>query len=182
MVKKLYSILGFLFLSFVNLSWSDTLSLEQVATQALKESYHAYNGQLWEYGGIIYSRDGVVKFTQPPITIQSIDFNSVNPELLLIPDDQLLALYHTHPCASKTHYPGYFSQIDLITPFYFNVPAFILDQCTGLVHEFKPHVDHIFDNGKDVKNFDDSLPQETYHIPVGRIVGDIEEHAPDLDQ
>lgn len=73
MVKKLYSILGFLFLSFVNLSWSNTLSLEQVATQALKESYHAYNGKLWEYGGIIYSRNGVVKFTYPPITVKSID-------------------------------------------------------------------------------------------------------------
>jgi hypothetical protein len=96
------------------------------------------------------------------------------------PGDILVGLYHTHPCNSDAYFPQYFSPQDLVSAFFWHVPTFILDECTGEVHEFDPLRDRAADTGTVVRVLRKDGSRTWVRLPSGRVVGDIGDQGPDL--
>ena len=63
---------------------------------------------------------------------------------------------------------------------FYHVPTFMLDECTGQVHEFDPARDRARDTGTVVTVARKDGSQRQFHLPAGRIVGDIGDRGPDL--
>lgn len=159
------------------------ISLDALATHALKEAFNAPNGDHWEYGGIIVSRDGYIMYPMEAITSKAIDYVLVDPSKLMQPGDKIVGLYHTHPCAPDTHYPMYISRQDLLLPYFYKAPVYVLDECSGLVHKFEFGVDHIYDKGgawveEQLRN----CKIRRVYLPSGRIVGNIHQKGINLDK
>lgn len=140
-------------------------TLQSVAVHALKEAFNRPNGQQWEHGGIVFLRNGQMIHTSPAITDSQSDSLWIVPRNLKGPSDVLLAMYHTHPCLPDSHFPQYFSVPDIAISLFERVPTFVLDECSGMVHEFDPTVD------------DPNKTEETvtggHHVVIGRIIGNI---------
>jgi len=160
---------------------ADEADMQTTAVRALRWAFFAQNGYRWEYGGIIVVHDGQLGHSVVPGTLKMIDSVEIDVDKLRAPGDRLVALYHTHPCKSKEFFPQYFSPNDLISAFFYHVPTFILDECTGDVHEFDPAGDHSADDPAGIVTIlTKSGAQRRVRLLAGRIVGNIGETGPDL--
>jgi hypothetical protein len=155
-------------------------SLESAAVSALRWAFYAPNGYRWEYGGILVRRNGEILYTAFPRTLKKVDAVPMDADRQLNPGDTLIGLYHTHPCKSKEYFSQYYSPQDLVSVYFYHVPSFILDECTGEVHEFDPSVDRARDSGRVVTVMRQDGTRRVVHLPSGRIVGNIGDRGPDL--
>jgi proteasome lid subunit RPN8/RPN11 len=155
--------------------------LQALATRALRWAFYAPNGYRWEYSGILVRRDGQLTYT-PSRTLKMVDAVEMDADKQLVRGDVLVGLYHTHPCKPEEYFPQYFSPQDLVSAFYWHVPTFMLDECTGEVHEFDPNQDKAFDTGIVVKVMRKDGTRTWLRLPTGRIVGDIGDQGPDLSE
>ena len=155
--------------------------LEHTAVLALKDLRQWPHAAEWEYSGFIVNRHGALLYVSAPHTDQASDH--VIPDILtrLLPGDKLAGIYHNHPCYSTTHYTDYFSRADLIQAKFYDVPAFMLDNCTGDVHEFDWSVDNVRATGKDQHVILPDGRAVVYHLTPGRIVGNIGITSRNLD-
>ena len=155
-------------------------ALGPAAVHALRWAFYAPNGHRWEYSGILVLHDGEIMNNAFPRTMKKIDAVGMDADKQLNPGDKLVGLYHTHPCKSKEYFSQYYSPQDLISVYFYSVPSFILDECTGDVHEFDPAVDDPHQSGVNVtiKRLD-GRPR-VVHLPAGRIVGNVGDRGPDL--
>jgi hypothetical protein len=157
-----------------------TTPLEPAAVHALRWAFYAPNGHRWEYSGILVLHNGEIMHNAFPRTLKKVDAVPMDAEKQLNPGDTLVGLYHTHPCKTKEYFSQYYSPQDLISIYYYGVPSFILDECTGDVHEFDPAVDHPRDTGIGVNILRKDGSPRHVHLPAGRIVGNVGDRGPDL--
>ena len=157
-----------------------TGSIQSTAVRALRWAFYARNGYRWEYAGILIRRNGELGYSAFPRTLKKVDAVEMDPSKQQAPGDMLVALYHTHPCNPRDYFPQYFSPQDLISAFFWHVPTFILDECTGEVHEFDPALDRVSDTGVVVEVRTQSGRTRRVRLPAGRIVGNIDDRGPDL--
>jgi len=155
-------------------------AMQETAVRALRWAFYAPNGYRWEYSGILFIHEGQLGYSPSPRTLQKVDAVEMDADSQRAPGDTLVALYHTHPCKSEAYFPQYFSPQDLVSAFFYRVPTFILDECTGKVHEFDPVHDHAADTGTVVKVLRKDGTSHWLRLPAGRIVGDIGDNGPDL--
>lgn len=143
--------------------------LEETAVRAFRDIQKRSHANTWEYGGAIIWRNGELYYSAFARTDRKGDSISVTGAInSLLASDILVALYHTHPCL-KGYWTGLYSLNDIIVQVYWNVPAFMLDQCTMDVHEFQLGIDKVTDTGRIV-----TLPNgQKMHLPAGRIVGNL---------
>jgi len=159
---------------------ADGTTVESAAISALRWAFYAPNGYRWEYGGILVLHDGEIMYNAFPRTLRKVDAVPMDAYKQLNPGDKLIGLYHTHPCKSKEYFSEYYSPQDLVSVFFYHVPSFILDECTGAVHEFDPAIDHARDSGTVVTIMQRNGARRVVHLPSGRIVGNIGDRGPDL--
>lgn len=159
---------------------AEEASLESAAINALRWAFYAPNGYRWEYGGILVLHQGEIMYNAFPRTLKKVDAVPMDAERQLNPGDTLIGLYHSHPCKSKEYFSEYYSPQDLVSVYFYKVPSFILDECTGDVHEFDPAVDRARDSGKVVTVVRRDGTRGVVHLPSGRIVGNIGDRGPDL--
>lgn len=159
---------------------ADGPSLESAAINALRWAFYAPNGYRWEYGGILVLHQGEIMYNAFPRTLKKVDAVPMDADRQLNPGDRLIGLYHTHPCKSKEYFSQYYSPQDLVSVYYYEVPSFILDECTGEVHEFDPTVDRPRESGRVVTVMRPDGTRRVVHLPAGRIVGNIGDRGPDL--
>jgi proteasome lid subunit RPN8/RPN11 len=161
-------------------SLADESRLEAVAVHALRWAFYAPNGYRWEHSGILVIHNGQLRHSASPSTLKKVDAVEMDVEKQRIPGDILVGLYHTHPCNSDEYFPQYFSPQDLVSAFFWHVPTFILDECTGEVHEFDPLRDRAADTGTVVRILRKDGSRTWVRLPAGRVVGDIGDQGPDL--
>jgi proteasome lid subunit RPN8/RPN11 len=161
-------------------SLADEPQLEAVAVRALRWAFYASNGYRWEYSGILVIHDGQLRYSASPNTLKKVDAVEMDVEKQRIPGDILVGLYHTHPCNTEEYFPQYFSPQDLVSAFFWHVPTFILDECTGEVHEFDPLRDRAADTGTVVRVIRKDGTRTWVRLPAGRVVGNIGDQGPDL--
>jgi hypothetical protein len=154
--------------------------LQAVAVRALRWAFYAPNGYRWEFSGILTTRDGQLGYSPFPRTLKLVDAAAMDVEKQLVSGDRLLGLYHTHPCNPGVYFSQYFSPADLISAFFWHVPTFMLDECTGKVHEFDPLQDRAADSGIVVRMLMRDGHRRWIRLPAGRVVGDIGDQGPDL--
>jgi hypothetical protein len=158
---------------------ADETLLQLTAVRALRWAFYYPNGYRWEYSGILTTRDGVLGYAFPR-TLKKVDAVEMDADKQRTPGDTLVGLYHTHPCKSADYFPQYFSPQDLVSAFFYRVPSFILDECTGDVHEFDPVHDRVQDTGTLVTILrKDGTPRRVC-LAAGRVVGNIGDTGPDL--
>jgi len=116
----------------------------------------------------------------PRTSFKLVDAVGMDVEKQRISGDTLVGLYHTHPCKPNAYFSQYFSPQDLISAFFWHVPTFILDECTGKVHEFDPVQDRAADSGIVVRMLMRDGKKRWLRLPAGRVVGDIGDQGPDL--
>jgi hypothetical protein len=155
-------------------------AIQATAVRALRWAFYAPNGYRWEYSGILIRRNGELGYSEFPRTLRKVDAVEMDPSKQQAPGDMLVALYHTHPCKPREYFPQYYSPQDLISAFFWHVPTFILDECTGDVHEFDPALDQVRDTGIVVEIQTKSGRTRRVRLPAGRIVGNIGDRGPDL--
>lgn len=155
-------------------------SIQATAVRALRWAFYAPNGYRWEYSGILIRRNGELGYSAFPRTLKMVDAVEMDPSKQKAPGDMLVALYHTHPCKPREYFPQYFSPQDLISAFFWHVPTFILDECTGEVHEFDPALDRASETGVVVEIRTKSGRSRRVRLPAGRVVGNIGDRGPDL--
>jgi len=161
---------------------ADDAALQATAVRALRWAFYAPNGYRWEYSGIITLRSGTLGYSAFPRTLKMVDAVEMDPEKQRVPGDVLVGLYHTHPCKPRDYFPEYFSPQDLISAFFWHVPTFILDECSGDVHEFDPLQDRARDTGVAVTITQKNGTTRKVRLPAGRIVGNIGDVGPDLSE
>jgi hypothetical protein len=158
--------------------------LQQDAVQALLAAKHNPTGTRFEHGGMLYAEwtpQGPLYRYLEPTAGGSPDHVRVIDKTLLKRSDVLLGTYHLHLCfAAKDwiYFHQYFSTTDVITAFISGVPEFMLDECTGDVHEFDPKVDKIRDTGIDTFVTNDKCKKIKRHLPTGRVIANIHEIEP----
>lgn len=154
--------------------------LQATAVRALRWAFYAPNGYRWEFSGVLVTRDGQLAYSPVPRTLKLVDAAEMDAGKQLVSGDTLLGLYHTHPCKPDAYFSQYFSPADLISAFFWKVPTFILDECTGKVHEFDPLTDRAADSGIVVRMLMRDGRKRWIRLPAGRVVGDIGDQGPDL--
>jgi hypothetical protein len=159
---------------------ADEGPLQEVAVRALRWAFYAPNGYRWEFSGILVTHEGQLGYSPFPRTLKLVDAAEMDVEKQRVSGDTLVGLYHTHPCKPDAYFSQYFSPQDLISAFFWHVPTFILDECTGKVHEFDPLQDHAADSGIVVRMRMRDGNKRWLHLPAGRVVGDIGDQGPDL--
>jgi len=159
---------------------ADEAQVQLTAVRALRWAFYAPNGYRWEYSGIIVIHDGELGYSAFPRTLKKVDAVEMDADKQRAPGDTLVGLYHTHPCKPEEYFPQYFSPQDLVSAFFYHVPTFMLDECTGQVHEFDPARDHAYETGTVVTVERRDGTHRQFHLPAGRIVGDIGDRGPDL--
>lgn len=162
--------------------FTDEALLQTTATRALRWAFYAPNGYRWEYSGILVVHDGELHYSASPRTLQKVDAVEMDADKLLAAGDVLAGLYHTHPCKPEQYFSQYYSPQDLVSAFFYHVPSFILDECTGKVHEFDPIHDVAADTGTVVPVMRKDGTRKWLRLPAGRVVGDIGDQGPDLSQ
>jgi len=154
--------------------------LQTIAMAALLAAKHSPSGTTNEHGGMLYGHPSdfgpVVEYVEPtpggsPTSVTVVDRSQLGP------DDVLLGTYHVHLCM-EGYYHAYFSTTDVVTAILSGVPEFMLDECTGEVHEFDPHQDRVHDTGIDGTICGPNGEALKRHLPSGRIIGNIHESEP----
>jgi proteasome lid subunit RPN8/RPN11 len=162
-------------------SFADESQLQATAVRALRWAFYAPNGYRWEYSGILVIHDGELDVSaSSPRTLKQLDAVEMDVDKQRAPGDILVGLYHTHPCKPEEYFPQYFSPQDLVSAFFWHVPTFMLDECTGKVHEFDPLQDRAADTGTVVAVSRKDGTRRWVRLPAGRVVGDIGDQGPDL--
>jgi hypothetical protein len=161
-------------------SLTDEGPLQEMAVRALRWAFYTPNGYRWEFSGILVTRDGQLTYSPFPTTLKLVDSVGMDVEKQRVSGDTLVGLYHTHPCKPDAYFSQYFSPADLISAFFYHVPTFILDECTGKVHEFDPVLDRAADSGIVVRMLMRDGKKRWLRLPAGRVVGDIGDQGPDL--
>ncbi len=161
-------------------AFADESELQETAVRALRWAFYFPNGYRWEYSGILVTREGQLSYSPFPRTLKMVDAVEMDADKQRTPGDTLVGLYHTHPCSSVDYFPQYFSPQDLVSAFFYHVPTFMLDECTGKVHEFDPLQDRAADTGTLVKVLRKDGTTHWLRLPSGRVVGDIGDQGPDL--
>ena len=159
---------------------ADESELQALAVRALRWAFYAPNGYRWEYSGVLTTREGQPGYSVAPRTLKMVDAVEMDADKLRTPGDTLIGLYHTHPCKPEEYFSQYFSPQDLVSAFFYHVPSFILDECTGEVHEFDPAQDRAFETGTVVKVMRKDGSRNWVRLPAGRVVGNIGDQGPDL--
>jgi hypothetical protein len=154
--------------------------LQAMAVRALRWAFYTPNGYRWEFSGILTTHDGQLGYSPFPRTLKMVDAAEMDVEKQRVSGDTLLGLYHTHPCKPDAYFSQYFSPQDLISAFFWHVPTFVLDECTGKVHEFDPQQDKAADSGIIVHMLMRDGRRRWIRLPAGRVVGDIGDQGPDL--
>jgi proteasome lid subunit RPN8/RPN11 len=154
--------------------------IQNTAIAALKAAYDKPNGTVYEHGGMIVENSGALRWVEPHPDNASRDSVYAVDRKMLAKGDVMVGTYHTHPCMTDYYVP-YFSTADVILAYFTAVPAFILDECTGDVHEFFSLVDEIHDTGDDLPVRGANCKRIIRHLPTGRIVGNIGEHDVEHD-
>lgn len=153
--------------------------LEHTAINALRIAKQESLVDHHEHGGMLYRMDTpygpIVEYMEPEdgslatkSGVRVIDMNK------LPVGAKLIATYHVHPCLAG-YYHQVFSKTDVIAAFMHGLPEFMLDECSGLVHEFDPHVDKPRDTGIEAEIVGPNGEGITIHLPSGRIIADIGE-------
>jgi len=163
-----------------SLACADDVQLQAAALRALRWAFYAPNGYRWEYSGILEVHEGEIVRSPVPRTLKMVDAVEMDADKLRTPGNVLVGIYHTHPCKPDEYFSQYFSPQDLVSAFYYHVPSFILDECTGEVHEFDPAHDRAADTGTVVKVIRKDGKRLWVRLPSGRVVGDIGDEGPDL--
>ena len=163
-----------------SLSSAEDLQLQDVAVRALRWAFYAPNGYRWEYSGILEVHDGELVYSPAPRTLKMVDAVEMDADKLHTPGSVLVGLYHTHPCKPDEYFSQYYSPQDLVSAFFYHVPSFILDECTGEVHEFDPAQDRAADTGTVVKVIRKDGKRLWVRLPSGRVIGNIGDEGPDL--
>lgn len=174
------SVLPSLSSAYDSQAFADEPLLQTTATRALRWAFYAPNGYRWEYSGILVTHDGELHYSSSPRTLQKVDSVEMDVDKQIAAGDVLVGLYHTHPCKSEEYFSQYFSPQDLVSAFFYRVPSFILDECTGKVHEFDPVHDVAADTGTVVAVMRKDGTRKWQRLPAGRVVGDIGDQGPDL--
>jgi hypothetical protein len=154
-----------------------TTQLERTAIDALTAAKHSPSGKTNEHGGMIYVEQTeygpVFKFLEP--TPEGSPTSVIVVDKKMLPEGaELVATYHVHLCMSG-YYHAYFSTQDVIVTILTGLPEFMLDECTGEIHEFDSHRDKIHDTGIDAKTCGEHGEELDRHLPSGRIIGNIHE-------
>ena len=155
-----------------------TTPLQELAVRALKQAHDEPNGSVYEHGGMLIENQGTLRFMEPFPENDSPDSVHTYDKRKLLAGDMMVGTYHTHPCMAG-YYHQYFSTADVIVAMFTSVPAFMLDECTGEVHEFFAAIDDIHDTGDDVPVRNSRCERIIRHLPAGRIVGNIGERDPE---
>jgi hypothetical protein len=163
-------------------SLADEADLQAAAVRALRWAFYAPNGYRWEYSGILVTRDGQIPYASFPRTLKKLDAVEMDADKQRAAGETLVGLYHTHPCKPEEYFPEYFSPQDLVSAFFYHVPTFMLDECTGEVHEFDPNQDRAADTGTLVPVMRKDGSRRWVRLPAGRIVGNIGDQGPDLSE
>lgn len=147
--------------------------LQDTAVAALKAAHDSATGTIVEHGGmLIRNAQGELHFVEPHVGeetgTQVVDFK------ILKPGDLFMGTFHTHLCLAH-YYHWVFSKQDIISAFLTGVPEFMLDECTGEVHEFDSRADHIADTAITAHIFGKNCEDLEVRLPAGRIVGNIGE-------
>ena len=149
-----------------------TTPLQAMAVAALRQAHDEPNGSSFEHGGMLVANQGTLRYIEPyPENDQPDHVQSYN-ERMLLAGDRMVGTYHTHPCM-KDYYHQYFSTPDVIVSIFTAVPMFMLDECTGEVHEFFAIIDTVHGTGDDVEVRGPHCEKKLVHLPTGRIIGSI---------
>ena len=113
-------------------------TLEEAAVHAAQRLYTC--SQYYECSGIIAKRESDGKFINGPVRSDysgdSVQVNNGHPV-----GTEVTASIHSHPCHEETHYDTFFSPEDLMGFITHKQIGFMVDFCTGDVHEFDPAKD-----------------------------------------
>jgi hypothetical protein len=151
--------------------------IENTAIIALKNAKHSATGKTFEHGGMIIRHEDetgtTIKYLEPFPNgkfdgVQVIDFNQIPT------GDKLVGTFHTHLCM-EGYYHDLFSIADVMSAYFSHVPEFMLDECTGEIHEYDPNIDQVRDTRRVVHLFGPECEKVDKYLPTGRIVGNIGE-------
>jgi hypothetical protein len=151
--------------------------LQEKGAAALRQAHDEPNGSTFEHGGMILENQGTLRFMEPHPENSSPDSVQAYDKSQLLSGDRMVGTYHTHPCMVG-YYHAYFSIPDVIVAIFTDVPMFMLDECTGEVHEYFARVDTVHGSGDDVETRGPHCEKRFRHLPTGRIVGNIGERDP----
>lgn len=157
---------------FATASLAMPIKLDASAVEDFRHIMLKPHAEDWEYSSILILQDNAYWYPLIPHTDKQKDavYLFYGPDT--IPEGGLLAaILHTHPCFNG-YLTGFFSIPDVMAAYYYKVPSFVLDECTGDVHEFNWAVDRPHDTGKDV-DIATKDGSRRVHLPAGRIVGNI---------
>jgi proteasome lid subunit RPN8/RPN11 len=120
---------------------ADPTKFDNINEAAAHAFYALYNDHphAYEYGGVIFKTpDGKFVPSAPDSDVHSVDHTEIDhdPEHYEI-DGAIVADYHSHPCVIGYH-TGQFSPADLHSSRETQTMAFMLDECTGDIHEWTP--------------------------------------------
>jgi hypothetical protein len=150
--------------------------LEHVAIEALRVAEHTDV----EHGGMLVRRQtdrGALYYVYIEMPAGDRTGVMVIDRSRLLEGDLLVGIYHTHLCLDGYAYNLY-SRTDVRTAIFSGLTSFMLDECSGLVHEFNSRVDDIRSTGGEINTIDDDGVVHVVHLPAGRIVGDIGHKEP----
>ena len=136
-------------------------TLEEAGVQASQRAANC--SHYYECGGIIALRPSDHKYVVGPVQ-SSRSGDSVHFERNAPLGWKVVANYHSHPCLPDTHYVDFFSPEDLMGDTMNKEPGFMVNLCTGDVHEFDP--------SRDSPN-DTLVGDEGIYSTHGRTVGNI---------
>jgi len=155
--------------------------VELTAIAALIAAKHSATGTTDEHGGMIFNHPtdhGIVVEYIEPGGGNAVSVPVIDRKLLKDKNGTLLATYHVHLCMAG-YYHQYFSVQDVVVAILSGVPEFMLDECTGDIHEFDPMVDRVHDTGIDGHIAGPHCEDLPRHLPSGRVIGNIHEVEPE---
>lgn len=129
----------FLLLIFPIFSHAAIPAVQTAVVNSFKDYFFQEHHEGWEYGSIVVYKNGKY-YHKNIITENKIDAVYIPVRYLKAPDEQLVALYHVHPC-NKKYWSDHLSLPDVSIGLYWGVPSFILDTCTGNVHEYDEDIE-----------------------------------------
>jgi hypothetical protein len=136
-------------------------TIEEAGVHGAQRAYQC--SQAYECGGPIAQRpDG--KYVVGPIH-SDYDGASVTINHGVPRGWKLVGDYHSHPCNAESHEVAYFSPSDLGGNTFMHIIGFMVDLCTGQVHEFDP--------SRDQPDNEEPATSPGIHITQGRIIGHI---------
>lgn len=151
--------------------------IEHTAVNGLRVAKKESLADHREHGGMIFLLETefgpIVQYLEPRdggdrTAVRVIDKSKLPPGAVMV------GTYHVHICMNG-YYHEVFSKTDLIVAVISGVPEFMLDECTGLIHEFDTKLDRVRDTGIDANIVGSHGESVHIHLPSGRVIEDIGE-------